>query len=350
MLRSVKTIALRAAQAGGVSAGLRDSAWRQQRLLILCYHGISLDDEHEWNPMLYMSPERFHGRMRRLRDGGYNVLPLAEAVRRMYDGTLPPRAVVITFDDGTHDFVVGALPILAEFGFPATVYLTTYYCRLQRPVFDTTFAYLLWKAGAAEFDGSGLVADGGPVRAANHEERVALMLRVRTYADARGLTGEGKDALLRLLAERAGADYGAVAQRRLLHIMSPEEVAALPRDLVDVQLHTHRHRAPRQEEPFRQEIRDNRREIVGLAETDTAAEHFCYPSGYYESRYLPWLRQEGVVTATTCVPGIASPRHDPLLLPRLVDTMNVSDVVFDAWLTGAAAWLPRRGSRPPRGA
>jgi peptidoglycan/xylan/chitin deacetylase (PgdA/CDA1 family) len=350
MLRSLKRLALRSANASGMIAGVRDSRWRRQRLLILCYHGISMDDEHDWNPMLYMSPDRFRERLTRLRDGGYRVLPLAEAIRRMYDGTLPPRAVAITFDDGAHDFVARALPILTEFAFPATVYLTTYYCRLQRPVFDTAFSYLLWKAGASEFNGTDLVPDGGRVHARDLDERTALMLRVRDYANQRGLTGEEKDALLRLLAERIGADYQILSGRRLLHIMSPAEVAALPRDLIDVQLHTHRHRTPRQEEPFLRELRDNRREISALRAGGADAVHFCYPSGYHEPQFLPWLREESVATATTCVPGLASRDQDPLLLPRLVDTMNISALEFDAWLAGVAAWLPRRSTGMPAGA
>lgn len=349
MLRSLKRLVFRTADTVGATALIRDSAWRRQRLLILCYHGISIADEHEWSPTLYMSPERFRERLARLRDGGYNVLPLGEAVRRLYDGTLPPRAVAITFDDGTYDFTARALPILAEFGFPATVYLTTYYCALQRPVFDTTFNYLLWKGQADEFDGTGLVPDGGRVTARTPAERIDLMLRVRDHAYARGLTGDDKDALLRLLAERVGADYDAVARQRLLHIMTPEEVAALPADLIDVQLHTHRHRTPREEEPFRREIRDNRTEIAALRGDEAPLEHFCYPSGYHESAFLPWLQGEGVVTATTCIPGLASQSDDPLLLPRFVDTMNVPDAVFDAWLAGAAACLPRRSAEPPRG-
>lgn len=349
MLRSLKQLALRGAESVGMLARVRDSGWRQQRLLILCYHGISIDDEHEWNPELYMSPERFRERLTRLRDGGYNVVPLAEGVRRMYDGTLPARAVAITFDDGAHDFAARAVPILTEFNYPATVYLTTYYCRVRRPVFDTMFGYLVWKAGVAEFDGADLVQGGGIVRVTNQDERVGAMLRAREHARARRLNGREKDGLLRLLAERIGVDYDSVAERLLFHIMSPEQVSALPRDLIDVQLHTHRHRTPRDQVAFQREIRDNRREIAAILENGGSIEHFCYPSGYHEARFLPWLREEGVSTATTCTPGLASPSDDPLLLPRLVDTMNISPLVFDAWLAGAAAWLPRRASAPPAG-
>ncbi|HEX8606832.1 MAG TPA: hypothetical protein VF774_29590, partial [Pseudoduganella sp.] len=40
----------------------------------------------------------------------FNVLPLLEAVRRAKDGTLPPRAAAITFDDGYADNAEVALP------------------------------------------------------------------------------------------------------------------------------------------------------------------------------------------------------------------------------------------------
>ena len=45
----VKRRVLGASSRLGILNGIRDSKWRQHRLLILCYHSISIDDEHEWS-------------------------------------------------------------------------------------------------------------------------------------------------------------------------------------------------------------------------------------------------------------------------------------------------------------
>ena len=141
MLKSLKRSTLAAAHGAGIMSFARESAWRRKRLLILGYHGVSTHDEHEWDGELYMPPSLVRERFETLRRGQYQVLPLGEAVSRLYDGSLPPRAVAITFDDGAYDFYTHARPLLEEFSFPATVYLTSYYSRYQRPVFNTMLRY-----------------------------------------------------------------------------------------------------------------------------------------------------------------------------------------------------------------
>ena len=97
------------------------------------------------NPELYSSPDCFRNSLEVIRRANCEVLPLGQAVDRLYHGNLPSRAVALTFDDGNLDFAIRVVPELAEIGYPATVFVSTYYSDFQRPVFNTALGYLLWK-------------------------------------------------------------------------------------------------------------------------------------------------------------------------------------------------------------
>ena len=60
--------------------------------------------------------------------------------------------------------------------------------------------------------------------------------------------------------------------------------------------------------------------------------------------FLPWLAELGVVSATTCDPGLASARSQPLLLHRFIDTTGKPALEFESWLTGVGALLAARAN------
>ena len=333
MRKRIKRTALGVVGGAGLFRAFSSSAWRRRRLVILCYHGISIADEHEWDPTLYMSPADFEQRLEILERGGYQVLPLAEAIERLYKQDLPPRSVAITFDDGGYDFYLRAWPLLKAYGYPATVYLTTYYCDDNRPIFDPTASYLLWKA-------RGKVLEGGPLDLRTPESRRASWQSV--LARAQGFSADDKDRLLRSLAAQAGFDYDELLRTRLLHIMNPAEVQELHAAGLDVQLHTHRHRTPDDRALFLREIRDNRARIRELTGIDP--DHFCYPCGVNRPEFLPWLEGELVRYAVTCVPQPASVESKPLLLPRFVDHANLSPIEFESCVSGFGLLLPNEAS------
>ena len=345
LAKRAKRGVLHVGDAIGAVRQVRDSAWRRQRLAILCYHGVSLDDEHEWAPSYYISPALLTERMQLLRDGGYAVLPLDDAVRRLYDGTLPHRAVALTFDDGAADFRLQGLPILERFGYPATVYLTTHYCGHQRPVFGVVCSYLLWRARGKVVDG-GRVLDGEEQWDLRTERgRAAALNALRASAERRSLSTAGKDALVEQLCAALGIDHAAVVARRTLQIMTPDDVRDVVARGVSVELHTHRHRTPRDAALFRRELDDNRQRIVDLGAADPV--HFCYPSGVHHPSFLPWLRDAGVRSATTCESGLAAPATDPLLLPRIIDGGHLTPLEFRSCVSGFGEMLPRRAAHAP---
>lgn len=340
MLKKFKQATIGTLKTSGVFSLVENSRWRRRRLLILAYHGISLDDEHQWDPSLYMSPDCFRRRMQLLKDSGCTVLPLAEAVASLYRQDLPEKCVVLTFDDGNYDFYRQAQPILREFGFPSTVYLTTFYSHYPKPVFDVICSYLLWKGRNGKLDFKEITGQEMTVDLSDDGSRAGALARLRTFAREHKLSAEEKDSLAASVAAQLKIDYDALRAKRLLHILSSDEVKTLASEGVDIQLHTHRHRMPPDHSLFLREIDDNRTSIQAM--TGVSPSHFCYPSGVYDQHFLPWLEEAGIVSATTCDVGFASPQSHPLLLPRLLDTSGLSDIEFQGWLTGVSAALPRR--------
>jgi peptidoglycan/xylan/chitin deacetylase (PgdA/CDA1 family) len=332
---------LAVAQSGGVFSRVANSKWRQRRLMVLCYHGIAARDEHEWST-LYVSQAHLRRRLERLRALDCTILPLEEALERQKVGDLPPRAVAITFDDGASDFETRAYPVLQEFSAPVMLYQTTWYVDKPFPVFNTGASYLMWKAR------------GRDVRLPWRQgtERIpattlspgfqALHGDLRAHVAREQLNADQQNELLRAIAEACGERLECLFEGRLLHLMTSEQLRGLDPTLVDVQLHTHRHRAPKDRTLFVRELSDNGAALQRILARPLALRHFCYPSGYYEPTMLGWLRELDIASAATCDPGIVQPDGDPLLLPRLVDTMHLTDTAFDAWVLGAAAMLPQR--------
>ena len=269
------------------------------------------------------------------------VLGLEEAVARLADGTLPARAVVLTFDDGYLDFLTTVWPALKAEGFPATVYLTTQRCIHNRPAVPLLLSYMLWRNQSAGLEGRGILGLDScryPLGAA--AERRAVQTAIEAAMKSHRLSPGEKDDVLVDVAAGLGADYGEYAERRVLTLMNPDEVRRVAGDGADVQLHTHNHTPSTDAASFRNEIVKNRSRIEEM--TGKPARHFCYPSGLYERWHVPVLQEMQVWSATTCDPALASGRSSVHLLPRLIDTDHVTDVEFENWVLGTAGLLPHR--------
>lgn len=124
---------------------------------ILMYHSIS-DEPESGHPYFWLntSPERFAEQMQFLKDNDYTVLSLTDAVNLLQTASKMPtdRYVVLTFDDGFHDFLEHGWPILARFGFPATIFLPTDFIGADRQSFNGR-ACLTWSE-VRELNGRGV--------------------------------------------------------------------------------------------------------------------------------------------------------------------------------------------------
>jgi len=103
-------------------------------VLLLCPVGSMSADQatvfiyHRFGDSRYPSTNttlsEFRSHLNLLRQGGYQVLPLVEIVERLRAGReLPERCVAITVDDAFRSFLLGAMPLLREYGMPATLFV-----------------------------------------------------------------------------------------------------------------------------------------------------------------------------------------------------------------------------------
>jgi peptidoglycan/xylan/chitin deacetylase (PgdA/CDA1 family) len=301
-------------------------------LRILCYHGFALGDEYRFRGKLFVREEFFRSRMELLKKNRFAVLPLGEAVEKLKDGSLPRGAVVVTIDDGWLGVHTRALRVLKEMNIPATLYVVTEYIAHPMPVFSVTVSYLFWESAVTEVTlprGLGHVHRGEP----------GVSQRVTDY----GLLLEHTErfAFLRELADALNVDFKRIDEQRLFQMLSDAEVGELAEAGVDIQLHTHHHEWPIDDRvQANEEILLNRSYLARLVSTPLI--HFCYPSGVYHERQIPWLKELGIVTATTLLPGLNFRRTPPHELRRILDGEPVSQIEFEAEMSGFMELL-RRG-------
>lgn len=105
-----------------------DGTLRRINVPILMYHYVSPvpDDADVYRVDLTISPENFRNHMAYLQENGYSAITLGDLYDAlMYGSALPPKPIVLTFDDGYADHYEYAFPILEEYDFTGTFFVIT---------------------------------------------------------------------------------------------------------------------------------------------------------------------------------------------------------------------------------
>jgi peptidoglycan/xylan/chitin deacetylase (PgdA/CDA1 family) len=228
------------------------------------------------------------------------------------------------------------LPVLRRYGFPATLYMTTYYCRYPNPIFRLVVQYMFWATPKQDLHLDRLLPELRGVSSTHGPEGERVQWQIINYGES-ALSENARVALAQELGERLRVDYEKIRDSRKLSLLSEREVAQLAGEGLDIQLHTHRHDLPQSPELIRREIEDNRGVLVPL--TTRPLRHFCYPSGQWSKTMWPTLEALGVETATTCEPGLVRSETPRLAWPRILDREDLPRVVFEAELSGFKSQL-----------
>jgi peptidoglycan/xylan/chitin deacetylase (PgdA/CDA1 family) len=103
-----------------------DGVARQARVPILMYHHIEdpPPGADAWRRDLSVSPKDFEAQLRYLKQEGYETITLNDLTLHLTMGkALPPKPIILTFDDGYANAYTQAFPLLQRYGFIGTFFL-----------------------------------------------------------------------------------------------------------------------------------------------------------------------------------------------------------------------------------
>lgn len=305
---------------------------------ILCYHGAWLAADGFAGDSMFIQPRTFERRLDALQALGYRVVPLSEAVDGLAGRKpLPDAAVVITIDDGWLSTAQAMVPRLADRRLPATLYCDTAQLLDGKPIANMMALHFWGRTSQARRT---TAAKAAFERAMNFDAPMAERMNG-----------------LRELAAEVGIDIDPYLDDKCFDYMTPEELRAVGKRGIDIQLHSHNHTLHDfSEAAIGEEIGLNRDVLVELTGKPRAdLVHFCYPSGMVRRGAGQALGAIGIASSVTLDSGIAFPGGDIHALPRITDGDHLSELMFEAELSGfmhivrrARLWLPgfaRRGAR-----
>ena len=256
---------------------------------ILTFHRVN-DDDDPFMPAL--STAVFAARMEHIAKH-YVVFTVEDLVERLQQGRLPRKALALTFDDGYQDNLTHAAPILARYGLPATIFLTTGYIGTQRVLWFDRLALALKATTCPEVG----LAEGLVVSLRSKADRVralqAALAHLKQIPD-----GERRRGLDQLLSQ-LGAGPGDAPKRLML---TWEEVDALRGLGFSIGAHTVSHPilSRLSADEAWEEINGSKLAIEKAIGTPPRA--FAYPNGgseHYNEAITRLVRQAGFTCAVT---------------------------------------------------
>ncbi len=287
----------------------RVDRYRPNLLRVLTYHRV---DHPDACPALYpglisATPDTFDQQMKYLAEK-YRVVSVLELLDRYRGGAaLPPRSVLLTFDDAYCDFAEHAWPILKRCRLPVTLFVPTAFPDRPERMFWWDRLYQA-VTGASRRDDLRVPLGGLPLATASQRRQAFGRLKdyVKTLPHVEAMA----------LVDRICAALGAPEPQP--SVLSWEALRQLAREGVALGAHTRTHPLMNRVLP-----EEARAEAVGSLrdlerEVGPVAPVFAYPSGGFNDEVVRALEREGFALAFTTARGINDLRTaDRLRLRRI---------------------------------
>lgn len=188
--------------AGGFGSllGCREQSRASVDVPVLMYHTVEANPPP--NHRLRVPSDVFERQIAALRAEGYTSVWPSDVVQYFEKGTpLPPKPIIITFDDGTRDLLTVAQPILERYGFRGVGFLITgVMADSMRGTNSLNWRKLTWE-DVRVMNARGTIRFGGHTRTHSH------LIRVKAKDADEEIRGCFRDLQARGIAEPEGFSY-----------------------------------------------------------------------------------------------------------------------------------------------
>jgi len=251
----------------------------------------------------------------------YNPVTLSDVLQFVHDGRqLPPRPVVITFDDGYTDNYEIAAPVLQEFGVPGVFYVTVDCIDRQRVPWPARLRYAIFttKKRSLESDASSFALEDAAQRADVFAKLSDVCAK---------LSGQKQEKYVRWVELQLEVDASSISERLM---MTWDEIRKLASSGHEIGSHTmtHPNIAYVSEPEMRAELSESKRRLE--EELKSPMIHFAYPGPALRPN---WNRQSrdiseqlGYKTATTIEHGPVQRQDDPLAMKRIGPGQDIHEL------------------------
>ncbi|HZQ70132.1 MAG TPA: polysaccharide deacetylase family protein [Terriglobales bacterium] len=299
---------------------------RPQGAAVLMYHSVLDDPDQQWLVLggIGHSTRVFRQQMEAVA-GRYHCISLDDLLSYLRGAKeLPPRAVVVTFDDGYADNLEVAVPILNELGVPATFYITVDCIESSRVPWPSRLRFSFFVTSESFWQ-----QEGGKLWRL-HDKESRNQAYLHACDDCAKQAGEAQ----RKFVDRIERELNAAVPNSIeTRMMTWDQVRALRHKghIVGSHTMTHPNMAYVSLDDARNELAQSKQKLD--AELGNPVVHFSYPCPalwpHWNSQTLALSKEVGYETAVTTEGGMVRRQDDPLCLHRMRPSKNVNDLLWN---------------------
>lgn len=315
--------------------------YRGSRGIALIYHEVLPPGDRKPHTSTQISLADFENQIRFVAST-CRIMPPDAFVEGLQAGRLPPRACLVTFDDGYADNAEVALPVLERYSIPALFFIASGYVASGQPYEADAVHDILRLAEPQDAIELDLRAWNGPSLTLPYndpDDRSASYFKVtRIFKDQ--ISYVDRAAVVQHLAERFGVGEELLSRPAM---MTPDQIQRLTGAGMTIGSHTEWHISLAAEGPdeFARQLRSSRQTLTEM--TGRPIRYFSYPFGdpQYCLPAWPLVRDAGYDAAFMAC-GLPSRQADA---PWLIDRHATNGGLAGLWASLICAKPGQRRQR-----